>query len=106
MMIFIMKSGSYDEEYLNAPRIAIPLDKVYSIEQRSGKIEITAASGEMDTLEGVNNCVAVPVMHTYLIEYSNAVAAAREMACFYYAVQNGKTAFLFSNQPELFDIDN
>lgn len=100
MMIFIMTRND-----LYAKRVAVPLDKVYSITQHDSHIEIDVRTGDVDNVGTETAPAIVPEMHSYRVEYSDFFAAAREMACFYYAARKGEKAYLFANEPEFFDVD-
>lgn len=101
MIIFIMTGDDKKR------RIAIPLEKVYSITQKSATIEIVAQNGGTEILDTEKGTVTMPATTVHKIQYLDEQTAAREMACFYYACytrsKDLNSAYLFSNIPEQFD---
>lgn len=101
MIIFIMTGDDKKR------RIAIPLEKVYSITQKGAAIEIIAQNGGTEILDTEKGTVTIPATTVHKIQYLDEQTAAREITCFYYACythsKDLKSAYLFSNIPEQFD---
>lgn len=101
MIIFIMTGDDKKR------RIAIPLEKVYSITQKGAAIEIVAQNGGTEILDTEKGTVTMPATTLHKIQYLDEKTAAHEMAGFYYACytrsQDLNSAYLFSNIPEEFD---